>query len=118
MVNYNNGKIYKIVCNISGLIYIGSTTKEFLSQRLINHRSAYKSWKNDNTKHYTTSFKVLENDDFSIVLIEAVNWNTKDELRSRERFYIESMVCVNIKIPLGTTAEWREKNKEYNQANK
>ena len=126
VVNYNNGKVYKIVCNISGLIYIGSTTKKHLSQRLDKHRSAYKSWKNDNTKPYTTSFKVFENDNFKIVLLEAVNCNTKNELTARERFYIESTDCVNKFIPLRSHKEYIQTNKEsisekkkiYYEANK
>ena len=49
MVNYNNGKIYKIepiVDHDEGDIYIGSTTKHYLSQRMDKHRGNYKSWKN------------------------------------------------------------------------
>ena len=45
MVNYNNGKIYKIENNIDDMIYIGSTTKQYLSQRMDKHRSSYKRWK-------------------------------------------------------------------------
>ena len=36
MVNYTNGKIYKIICLTTNDIYIGSTTKP-LSTRLANH---------------------------------------------------------------------------------
>jgi hypothetical protein len=38
MPNYANGKIYKIVCNITGEQYIGATTQK-LSQRLTCHVS-------------------------------------------------------------------------------
>ena len=37
MVNYQLSKIYKIVCNITGKIYIGSTTKKYLAERLAQH---------------------------------------------------------------------------------
>ncbi len=43
MVLYENGKIYKIVCNQTQQQYIGSTTLELLSQRLAKHVSNYKS---------------------------------------------------------------------------
>ena len=112
MVNYNNGKIYNIVCNTTGLIYVGSTTKEFLSQRLDGHRSVYRCWKLDNTKTYMTSFRVLENDNFKIVLIEAVNCNSNNELHTRERFYIESTDCVNHRIPNRTIHEYRDTNRD------
>ena len=51
MVNYQNGKIYKIVSNTnSEKCYIGSTTKKYLSQRLMQHKYEYnchKSGKNN-----------------------------------------------------------------------
>lgn len=42
VVNYNNGKIYKIVPK-SGEdeAYIGSTTRDRLCQRMEGHRTAY-----------------------------------------------------------------------------
>ena len=47
-INYKNGKIYKIepVNGEEGEIYIGSTTKEYLSQRMTAHRGDYGKWKN------------------------------------------------------------------------
>ena len=64
MVNYANGKIYKIECLTTGLIYVGSTTKERLSQRMVEHRKKYKRHLKGKYP-YTTSFKVLENDNYS-----------------------------------------------------
>ena len=49
MVNYNNGKIYKIepMCDHDeGDLYAGSTTKQYLSQCMGTHRSGYISYKN------------------------------------------------------------------------
>tara|TARA_R110000782_G_scaffold15983_1_gene46226 strand:- start:55 stop:543 length:489 start_codon:yes stop_codon:yes gene_type:complete len=105
-------------------MYVGSTTKKYLSQRLESHRNSFKCWKNGNNK-YTTSFKVLENDNFKIVLLEPVNCNSNDELKARERVYIETLVCVNKCIPLRTRKEYYkdnkdlilEKSKEYNDTN-
>jgi len=37
MIDYTKSKIYKIICNNSGLIYIGSTTC-LLSKRLQEHK--------------------------------------------------------------------------------
>ena len=45
MVNYQLGKIYKIVAG--DLMYIGSTCEPTLSRRLTNHVCDYKSWKNN-----------------------------------------------------------------------
>ena len=60
MVNYGNGKIYKIepICDHDdGDVYIGSTTKQYLSQRMDTHRTGYKSWRIG--KHGKTSSYIL-----------------------------------------------------------
>ena len=55
MVNYANSKVYKIWSPQGDKIYIGSTTKIYLSQRMDKHRSDYKRYLNGNF-HYITSF--------------------------------------------------------------
>ena len=117
MVNYHNSKIYKIVCNVTGLNYIGSTTKQYLSQRLDTHKSGYKRFLNGFSTNYVTSFKVLENRNFEIVLLELCNCETKDELHARERHYIETVICVNKNIagrkPPEYYKEYYINNKEH-----
>jgi hypothetical protein len=116
MVNYSNGKIYKIepVNGEEGDIYIGSTTKKLLSQRMTKHRGDYKCWKNENgTK--TTSFDLFDKygiDNCKIILLELVKAKSKDELHSRESFFIKSLECVNKNIPGRTYKEYKEDN-EY-----
>ena len=34
MPDYSKGKIYKIVCNVTGLVYVGSTCEPTLARRL------------------------------------------------------------------------------------
>ena len=118
MVNYANGKIYKIECLTTGLIYVGSTTKERLSQRMVEHRSHFKLYK-DGKYHNVSCFKVLENDNYRIDLIEAVNANNKDELRAREGHYIKALDCVNKRIESRTKTEYcqdhKEDKKEYDK---
>lgn len=119
MPNYSNGKIYRIVCNETGKQYIGSTTIS-LAARLSQHKKIFKCQKN------CTSRDVLEYNDFSIVLIEDYPCERKEQLLQRERFYIETMDCVNKKIPTRTAAEWYKENRErliekqmiWNNANK
>jgi len=67
-MNYANGKIYKIVCNITGLVYVGSTTQA-LSKRLYHHKFKYKCWC-DGKYPFMTSFIIIEKGGFDIVLIE------------------------------------------------
>lgn len=97
MVNYNNGKIYKIVDNTNGNIYIGSTT-ETLSRRLVCHRSKYKCHLLGKAE-YVSSIEILKNNNYDIILIEKYNCNDKEELLARERYYIENNKCVNRLVP-------------------
>ena len=115
MVNYNNGKVYKLECLTTGLIYIGSTTKEYLSQRLADHIRAFRMYQNGKG-YLITSFKVLENNNYRIELLESVNCSSKDELHTREGHYIRTLDCVN-RCVMGRTmkeycAEYYTKNKK------
>ena len=117
MPDYSNGKVYKIVCNETGLIYVGSTCEPTLARRLAKHVGNYKNWKEEkHYKAYTTSFKILENKNYDIVLLENCSCDSKDQLYARERHYIETLNCVN-KIIVGRTQKeygeiYRDKNKE------
>ena len=62
-MDYKNGKIYKIVCNTTGLQYIGSTCNPYLSTRLAGHRSDYKRYLQNKTR-YISSFEVLKNNNY------------------------------------------------------
>ena len=55
---YYNGQIYKIICNISGKMYIGSTNEKLLSRRLKCHKSNYNSFLKGK-KCYITSIEIL-----------------------------------------------------------
>ena len=116
MVNYANGKIYRLVCNITKKEYIGSTTDK-LNRRLSKHRADYKKYINEKS-HYISSFQILENNNYSIVLIENYPCNSKEELLQRERFFIEKTECINYKIPIRTEEENKEYQKEYEKSDK
>jgi len=111
MDRYKNGKIYKIVDNTNENVYIGSTCEPTLARRLANHRRDYKEYLKGGSNH-TTSIKILENNDYSIVLLEEFPCETKDQLLARERFYIENNKCINKKIPNRTQKEYYEQNKD------
>ena len=131
MVNYSNGKIYKIepiVEHLEDEIYIGLTTKQFLSQRMDNHRRCYKSWKNGKCGKVSVYdfFNKYGVDNCKIYLLESVNANSKDEIQAKEGQYIKTLKCVNKRIECRTDKEWYndnkvrllEKQKEYSNNNK
>ena len=116
MVNYQNGKIYKIEDVGGNMCYIGSTTKDFLSKRMVQHRTMYRHWKEHNTKIKYSVFSIFdlyEIDNCRIVLIELYPCDTKDQLTSREAFYIKQNNCVNRVIPGRTQKQYALDNKEY-----
>ena len=124
-INYKNGKIYKIEPrgdHSEGDVYIGSTTKEYLSQRMTAHRSDYKSFKKGIREHKLTSFDLFDKygvENCDIILLESVEANSKDELVSREAHYIRTIKCVNRFVPLRTTREYKQEHKEeISQKNK
>ena len=119
MVNYQNGKIYAIRSSQTDEFYIGSTTKQYLSQRMVGHRNKMRFYKNTNdTKDNMTSFKILQYDDAYIELIEAYPCNSKDELCSREGHHIRENkdLCCNRKIEGRTQAEYYVDHKEHLKA--
>ena len=129
MVNYSNGKIYKIEAlnGEDGDIYIGSTTEKLLSRRMNGHRCDYKRWSVGNQSK-TSSYDIFQKygvENCRIVLIESVSAFTKDQLTSREAYYIRTMDCVNKNIPDRSMQEYlqdnmeiiKERKKEYYKAN-
>jgi len=117
MVNYANGKIYKI-CPISGEdeYYIGSTTKKYLSTRMSTHRYDFLN------KSYCSKSKILFDkygiENCKIVLIKYFPCNCKEELDAEEAKHIKNNNCVNKQIPGRTVKEWRKDNKEKIAENK
>lgn len=88
MVNYKEGKIYKITGN--GLTYIGSTT-ETLNRRLTKHKQYIKD------KRYCSSSKVFGSGDEKIELIELYPCENKQELIEREQYWCNMITNCNDK---------------------
>ena len=113
MPNYQDSKIYKIVSLNTDKEYIGSTTQP-LCKRLANHLTSYKSYKNG-TGSFTSSYKVIDDGNYRIYLIENYPCNSKEELEAREGYHIRKSTCVNQRIQGRTTKEYYQVNKQYFQ---
>jgi len=102
MVNYNNGKIYKIINENNEIIYIGSTVQ-----------TLYKRWSKHNHKSPINK----------IILIENYSCNSQEELCKREQEVIDKHSDLLNQIRAYTSEEdlkqyhkeYREKNKEQNK---
>ena len=125
MPNYSNGKIY-VLRTPSGLQYVGSTTQKLCSRKA-GHKQDYNKWKNGK-REYISSFKLYEEGDVVIVLLEEFPCENVEQLGAREQHWIRTIGggCVNMRIPQRTRQEYYEENKdrlkqqqrEYYEANK
>ena len=101
MPNYENGKIYKICSGSTDQIYIGSTINS-LFRGMREHRFEYIT-----KRKKISSRELLKYEDAIIVLIENYPCCSKEELETRERYWIEfyESQCVNIVVPTRTLRE-------------
>ena len=125
--DYSKTKIYMvepIMEHPPEHIYYGSTTKQYLSQRMSTHRGHYKSYKESKGHKFYTLFELIDIyglNNMKIYLVENYPCITKDEKASREGFYIRSNPCINKNIPGRTIKEWqqlpkyKDYQKEYNK---
>ena len=104
---YKQSKIYKITDDENN-IYIGSTTQKYLSSRLQQHKAHTK-------KNRITTNKLVNPDTWNIQLLEQFECNDINELRTKERQYIENNNCINKNIPTRTQ---KERNKIFYDENK
>ena len=81
-LKYSQSKIYKIVNGLNNLIYIGSTSKQYLSSRLTEHLSL--SRKESLTCKFYTAIRELGKENFSVQLIKDFPCNSRRELETEE----------------------------------
>tara|TARA_R110001632_G_scaffold232377_1_gene373020 strand:+ start:418 stop:933 length:516 start_codon:yes stop_codon:yes gene_type:complete len=111
MTDYSKSKIYKIVCNTTGLVYYGSTVQT-LKRRLNGHKTDIKRGKTCSSK------LVLENNNFEIILVENFPCETRKELLRREGEHQVTSDCVNNNIAGRSREEIKRKKKEHYHRNK
>ena len=80
---YQEGKIYKIVCNITNEIYYGSTIQT-LEKRLISHK----------TRKSCVSRNIINRDNYKIELIKDYPCNSRYELEKEEGKYIRKKIHI------------------------
>jgi hypothetical protein len=94
--DYSQGKIYKIVCNKTGLVYIGSTCKT-LDERLKQHEYDAKRYLDKKSNKFVSSIYIIISNDYKMELIENYSCNHKKELETKEYYYITNLEgCVNM----------------------
>ena len=114
MSDYNKSKIYKLfVKGAEELPYIGSTVSP-LTQRLSHHK--HQAITPTQTK--TASCQMFEDgNEVEIELLENYPCNSKTELETRERYWLEQFPeAININTPTRTWKERWIKNRDHNIA--
>lgn len=111
---------YKILCNTTGKCYIGSTNN--IKKRFNRHKSDYNLFsKNKINKTSTSSFEVLQNNNYEFIVLEEKEFSTLEELSNRfiiERKYIdENNNCINKYIPSQSIKEQKRKYYLKNREN-
>jgi len=118
MVNYQLGKIYKIVCRITGEVYVGSTCEKTLARRLVAHRSACNRYIENQEGSKFSSFQIIQRGDYYIELLENYPCNNSDELRKKEREWYDKTDCINHYRPYLFKEEMRVERLIYDEINK
>jgi hypothetical protein len=94
-INYQLGKVYKIIDNTNEQCYVGSTCEPILARRLAQHVASYKCYAKGKKAQYISSYEVIKNGDYEMILIENFPCDNKDELHARERHWTNEIPCVN-----------------------
>ena len=89
MVNYSNGKIYKIVCTLPNIddIYVGGTAKPKLSDRMCCHIYEAKGSKWNFKLYKFMRLHGIQN--FKIELLEEYSCQSRKELGVREQYWMD-----------------------------
>ena len=108
MNNYHNGKIYKIISNLTDMLYVGSCYTS-LSKRLYAHKQ-----KGNNC----SSKMIIEFGEYNIILIEDYKCENKRELEKREQYWIDFIKneggnVINKKSAYRTEKQRIEYHKQY-----
>jgi len=117
MEKYQRGKVYAIICRKTGRRYVGSSCEPTLPRRLSQHVGDFKKWEKGE-KNYITSFDIIKDNDYYIVLLESYPCNSKDELRMCEQKHIDACECVNKVKAFQSEEEWKQYQKQYYEQNR
>ena len=100
MVNYRLTRFYTIdsvFSDVNEPVYIGATTKKYLSQRMPAYREAYKNFKAGQGP-YNGVFDIFNKfgiENCRILLLEKYPCDNINELQAKKQHLIDTTRCVN-----------------------
>lgn len=95
------GRVYKIICTVSNVVYVGSTFLT-LHRRWINHKSKFKAWVRNNEEPHPVICPIIEEfglENFKIELIKEYQVCDKKHLHAYETLWICRLNPCNKKTP-------------------
>jgi hypothetical protein len=96
------------------LPYYGSTT-DAMSRRRANHRSHYRRWKEGIHPTKCSYFDLFDAVGIDNCVIEIIESNVPvEQLKWRERYWVENNPCINIRKPILTEHERETFNEAHN----
>jgi hypothetical protein len=95
MVNYEKGKIYKILNNINEDIYVGSTTQSL--DKILYEYKYRPNIRNSDKYRFSSLMRAIGIDKFYIELIENHPCDTITGLKEREGYWARKIGTLNIK---------------------
>ena len=101
--------IYALRNRTSNDVYYGSTKRRLLCLRKGDHHSSYNKWVAGEF-HYISSFEVIKCPTAYIELCEEVS---EEQMKERERWWVENNQCVNIRRPVRTAEEKKAYEKQW-----
>ena len=108
---------YKLLDKTNNNCYIGSTQN--IKNRFTTHKCNYNKYIKNGNIGYCSSFEILKNNNYELIILEEVEYNNLDELKDRyfkEREYLEqSENVINKNIP---SRSIKEHKKQYYLLNK
>ena len=111
----NSGIVYKLVCMDVDVVecYVGSTTN--FRVRKCYHKDACNKDSNKGYNYYVYQF-IRDHggfDNWDMVLLEEVQFDNRQQLRARERHWLETLhATLNSQKPNRTRKEWHNDNRE------
>lgn len=111
------GNIYAIVCNETGEMYIGSTSKH-VEFRLEQHKSSFNK---------CSSKQIIDRNNYKLKILETLTVDNKNEILLREKHWIhqskiaceiEGGAVINKANPFRTEEEMKEYTKKYQDSHK
>jgi hypothetical protein len=111
------GRVYKIVCGVSNIVYIGSTFN-ILKQRWSEHKKAFKKYL-DGKKNGVAIYPYFKEhgiENFKMILVKEYQVCDKKQLEAYEQLWMNKTKCCNKQGAVNYLKQ--QKQKEYNEANK